>query len=145
MPFWNPPSRLLAPGPSPAMTQQSIAASAGMPQAKQITGHGHSPTHQQTGCLKIPGAHSCPWTWSYSPESPGHSPIYQYAGTIPRNPRTLQPEMLGHCSTHQWAGTSPRIPSTPVPPTSKSVLSLELASCTSGQTTTSRQLQSCSL
>ena len=38
--------------PRPGPSQQSAGSSAGTPQAKQPTGWEHSPTHQQTGCLK---------------------------------------------------------------------------------------------
>lgn len=51
-PLCNPPSSLLAPGPSPTLVQQPVGTSAGTPQAQQLTGQGYS-THQQTGCLKI--------------------------------------------------------------------------------------------
>lgn len=37
----------------------TLYPSAGMPQAKQLTGWGHSHTHQQTGCIKSSWAHSC--------------------------------------------------------------------------------------
>ena len=37
--------------PRPSLTQEPIGASTGTPQAKQLTGQGHSPTYQQTGCL----------------------------------------------------------------------------------------------
>lgn len=52
VPLWNPPSSLLAPGPSIALAQQPICVSVRMPQTKQQIGWGHSPNYQQTGCLK---------------------------------------------------------------------------------------------
>ena len=50
-----------------------------MPQAKQLTGgkERHSPTHQQTGCLKISWAHSCLWTQHSPTEGPGPSSSHQ--------------------------------------------------------------------
>ena len=44
--------------PRPGPTQQPVGSSPGRPQAKQLTGWEHSPTHQQTGCLKTSWAHS---------------------------------------------------------------------------------------
>ena len=39
---------------SPTWDPQPVGASAGTSQAKQLTERGHSPTPQQTGCLKVP-------------------------------------------------------------------------------------------
>ena len=57
-PFRNPPSSLWTSGPSPTHAHQPIGTSTGTSQAKQLNGQGHSPTHQQTGCLKTLWAHS---------------------------------------------------------------------------------------
>ena len=50
--------------PRPGPTQKPMGASAGMPQAKQLTGQEHGLTHQQTGCLKSsPAASEQSWAW----------------------------------------------------------------------------------
>ena len=41
--FWNPPSSLLASGPSPVLTHQPVGTSTGMSHAKQLTRQGNSP------------------------------------------------------------------------------------------------------
>ena len=69
--------------PRPSPTQQPT----GMPQANQPTGEEHSPTHQQTGCLKSSWAHRCPL----------NIPLETALPTWETRPS----------STHQWAGTSP--------------------------------------
>ena len=106
-PLWNPPWSLLDSEPSPALAQQPVDTNTGMPQANQLTGQGHSLTHQQTGCPKTPDPIA----------APGHSPTHHCTGTRPGTPRALQPELgpgyVCHwasssprtCSTHQWAGT----------------------------------------
>ena len=38
--------------PTLGPTQHLLGSSAGTPQAKELTGWEHSPTHQQTGCQK---------------------------------------------------------------------------------------------
>ena len=73
--------------PRPGPTQQPIGPSAGTPQAKQPTGWEHSPSHQQTGCLKSLWAHSCLV----------NTPLDMALPT-----RGTRPNF-----THQWAGTSP--------------------------------------
>ena len=68
MASWNPPSSLLASGPSTTPTHQYVGTSTGMPQTKQLTGWRQSTTHQQIGCLKNP------------PEplaTPGHGPAHE--------------------------------------------------------------------
>ena len=60
MPFWNPPSSLLASGLSPTPAHHPVGTSTGMPEAKQVTGQEHSPTHHYTGCFKMPRANSYP-------------------------------------------------------------------------------------
>ena len=102
MPFWNPPSGLIASGPSPAHPHQTVDTSTGMPQAEHLAGQGHGPTHQ-----KASWDHRHPSTWPYQPESPGLSPTHQCTGTTPGTLWALQPETPGPSSTHQWAGTSP--------------------------------------
>ena len=90
-PFWNPPSSLLTSGPSSAPIQQSVGISSGTPQAKELTGCGHSPTHQQRGCLKTSWAHRHPWTLLCPPGGPGPSPTHQCTGSRTRTSRILQP------------------------------------------------------
>ena len=75
-----------------------------MPQAKQLAGQGHSPTHQQTGCFKIPEAHSHPGTRPCPPEGWGLGCTHPITGTNHGTPSALQPETLAH----QWANISPR-------------------------------------
>ena len=50
--LWSPPSSLLTLGRNPAPTHQPARTSTGTPQAKQIAGWAHSPTHKETGCIK---------------------------------------------------------------------------------------------
>ena len=46
--------------PRPSPTQQHVGSTAGMPWVKQPTGWEHSPTYQQTDCLKSSWALPCP-------------------------------------------------------------------------------------
>ena len=104
---WN-FSYSLLPQKNPTVAQQSAGTSTGMPQAKQLTGHWHSPTYQQTGCLKNPG----------SAATSGHSFAHQrtqdlspHTSTQAIDPRRPGPIHQWACpsfrsnSTHQQAGT----------------------------------------
>lgn len=58
-----------------------------MPQVNQLTRQEHSPTHQQTRCLKTSWACIPLWTWPCPPEGPGPS-----STTTGQPPATESPE-----------------------------------------------------
>ena len=92
---WNSPSNLLASGPSPASTHQPEGTSTGTPQAKQLTRWGHSPTHQQIGCLK-----------TLEPTTaPGHSLVHQRVQdpATHASAQALDPGTPGPCSQRPHA------------------------------------------
>ena len=86
------PSSSLAPGPSPPLVQQTVGASTGMPQAKELNGLGHSPTNQQTGCLKIPHLDTA------LPTRKPRTHLHQLVGRYqPQNPLGSDPALQGAC------------------------------------------------
>ena len=116
MPLWNPPSSLVAPGPSPA--HQPVGISTRMPQAKQLAGQGHSPTYHQTGCLKTPRAHSLLRTQSCPLESPGHCSTHKCTGISPRTPGPSPPSRR-QTPARRYLGLFSQLPRGPAPLTSR--------------------------
>ena len=117
--YWSawalPEVPILAPRSNP--TQQPTGSRAGMPQTKQPERQEHSPTHQQTRCLKLYWAHSYlkthPLTWPWPSE-----------GQDPAPPTRGQ---------------------APVPATRKPAQALGTTSCTRGGHKKQEELRSCSL
>lgn len=87
----------------------ALGTSAGTFQAKQLTRQGHSPTQEQTVCLKTPKftpfpGHDCP------PRGQGPGPTHPCAGTRPGTPRTLNTQTLGSSSSHHQQVPDPEPP-----------------------------------
>lgn len=107
----------------------ALGTSAGTFQAKQLTRQGHSPTQEQTVCLKTPKftpfpGHDCP------PRGQGPGPTHPCAGTRPGTPRTLNTQTLGSSSSHHQQAADPEPPASA---TSKPAVAAGPASPTSRQ------------
>ena len=125
VPFWNPPSHLLARRLS--LTRQIVGISTGKTQAKQIGAHGHSPTHQHTSCIRTLTAPNSEKEATPGPLHPyslpcqvqAHPLVGQQQTRDPigagfpeekeetwfRAPWTLKPAVSGMSSTQQQANT----------------------------------------
>lgn len=102
---------LVASGPSPASTPQSVGSHTGMPHTKQLTAWEHNSAQRRQAVLRPP-EHSLAYQRAQWPE-PGST--QQSTGNRPENPRALQPEISGPSSTHQGADTSQKKTAAPQP------------------------------
>ena len=114
VPFWRPPSSLLARGLSHA--HQPVGIRTGKPQAKPLGEHGHSSTTSRPAALgpsepqptrtwpatRAPRRLLQPPVWANKPRDPPPCsqlsrpcPTHQQADTNFSNPRARQPETLG--------------------------------------------------
>ena len=108
--------------PRPGHTQQPVGTSAGMSQAKQLTGQGQSPMHQQTSCLKTSSTHSHIQTASkmahpsYTNQWVDTGPSLQVAFTSLQTSLTHQGANTG-CKKLQSAACGPSLPQQAIDPT----------------------------
>ena len=103
--------------PSSFLASQTVSASDGMPQAKHQARQGHSPNHQQAGCLKTPWALNCP----------GHGPVHQsvHAAYICAPEQALTHQTPYNRRLREASLTSgPVLAPIPASPTSRGVLQL---------------------